>query len=76
MSFPDVLSDIPGYTPLNLHNINANLKQPIRSKSSAVPFALRGVVVDEVREIPELNIFETRNCPHCSLSGFGKEENQ
>ena len=65
---------------LNNNNIgrrvNANLKQPIRSKSSAVPFALRGVVVDEVREIPELNIFETRNCPHCSPSGSGKEEKQ
>ena len=36
--FSDVLSDIPGYTPLIEHDIKTNSEQPIISKSYAVPF--------------------------------------
>ena len=49
--FSDVLSDIPGYTPLIEHDIKTNSEQPIRSKSYAVPFSLRDVVIDEVRKM-------------------------
>ena len=50
--FSDVLSDIPGYTPLIEHDIKTNSEQPIRSKSYAVPFSMRDVVDDEVRKNP------------------------
>ena len=48
--FSDVLSDIPGYTPLIEHGIKTNSEQPIRSKSYAVPFSMRLVVDDEVKK--------------------------
>ena len=64
--FSDVLSDIPGYTPLIEHDIKTNSEQPIRSKSYAVPFSMRDVVDDEVRKMLELGIIESSDSPYCS----------
>lgn len=63
--YSDVLSTKPGYTNLGKHDIRLTTDTPIRVKPYPVPFALKQVVVEEVKSMIELNVIEPSDSQYC-----------
>ncbi|KAJ8046128.1 hypothetical protein HOLleu_09322 [Holothuria leucospilota] len=64
--FKDVLTDVPGATTLEVHDIKLTCNDPIRSRPYPLPHALRGTVRDEVRKMLELGVIEESHSPYAS----------
>lgn len=64
--FKDVLTDVPGATTLEVHDIKLTCNDPIRSRPYPLPNALRGTVRDEVRKMLELGVIEESHSPYAS----------
>ena len=64
--FPDVLTDLPRRTRIGECNILLDPDTPIRTKQYPLPFAERGVVGKEVKEMLALGVIEKSSSPFCS----------
>ena len=66
VEFSDVLSSKPGFTSLGKHDIKLTTDTPIMSKPYPVPFALKQVVIDEVKSMLDLDVIEPSDSQYCS----------
>lgn len=66
LEFDDVLSTKPGFTNLGKHDIKLTTDVPIRSKPYPVPFALKQVVIEEVKSMLDLKVIEPSDSQYCS----------
>lgn len=64
--FSDVLTDIPGNTPLVQHDIKLTASEPIRTKGYPIPFHSQQIVKEEVDKMLELGVIEPSNAPFSS----------
>ena len=63
--FPDVLSDLPGYTNILQHDIKLSTNIPVR-KSRPIPYNMLEVVNKEVDQMLKMNIIEPSTSPYSS----------
>ena len=63
--FPDVLSDLPGYTNILQHDIKLSTNIPVR-KSRPIPYNMLEVVNKEVEQMLKMNIIEPSTSPYSS----------
>ena len=64
--YKDVLTDLPGKTNLEKHEIKLTSCDPIRTKGYPVPFHTKEVLEKEVRDMLELDVIEPSNSPYSS----------
>jgi len=64
--FQDVLSSKPGITNIGEHDIKITTDVPIRSKQYPIPFALKQIVIDEVKSMLDLGVIEPSESEYCS----------
>ncbi|KAJ8044409.1 hypothetical protein HOLleu_07148 [Holothuria leucospilota] len=65
-NFHDILTDVPGNTPLLTHQINLTSDEPIRVKQYPLPHATQEVIQKEVEKMLEMDVIERSNSPYCS----------
>ena len=65
--FPDVLSDLPGYTNILQHDIKLSTNIPVK-KSRPIPYNMLEVVNKEVDQMLQMNIIlvEPSTSPYSS----------
>lgn len=64
--FSDVLSDLPGRTDVVQHEINLTTEDPIRNKTYQVPYAMRDVVRNEIKQMLQMDIIEPSESSYAS----------
>ena len=65
-SFPDVLTDLPGYTNILQHDIKLSTDIPVRMKSRSIPYSMIDTVNQEVDQMLKRNIIEPSISPYNS----------
>jgi len=63
--YQDILTDLPGSTEVVEHEIVTTTETPIRDKGYPIPYAMRGVLQDEVKKMEKMGVIKR------STTGYG-----
>lgn len=64
--FADRLSALPGFTDLEVHEVELTSDKPVRSRCYNTPYAMREVIDEEIQKMLELNVIEPSKSPYAS----------